>query len=803
MPAVGGSAGSFGALIVTPDMVPPDAAGWDAHAQAYRAGAAAWDGIHQQIVRDNAARRDAADSRGFDAAHEAGAILAEEAKTISEWHDSVATKANNVAGVLRDTATAQEQLIRDADAKIQAAKLPGEREALVTAYHSQARVQTGWGVEAATALHTSFQASTENTRALTLLTKFGDMPTAPPVQPLDNTSPGIEQEADDPWRKPADDGSTRKPTAESPTDSAGSPATRQGFGPAAHGGAGNEGINAGPATRAPLAGSPGQASPLGGGAPSMSGMGGGSGMGSGAMPSMPSGMGSGGMPGMSSSPLTGLGEMPGAAGGLTSAGNVSGSAGAASPAAAFSRGVSSGAGIGGGMPAMPPNAPASPSPALSAGGSAVSAAPVSAAAAGGGVAPGAVQPGVVAPAAPAAPAGAGMGSGAPMMLPPGAMGPPAAAMPAAAAAPAIPAGTGAAGGSAHTSAAPPSSAGGGATLIPASVVAAGQTAAARERRESADAAAAKELAWKLQHAAVHMNSAATDWAVGIFRSPSGTETVITTNDGASFIPHSVHVPRSVRLLAADPLVDDHFRQLWFGWHDPARVLVEYARMRSETGWRLVAAATTGAVTALRDAGVEHPPSCSRDINPLLRPGETVAPPSLDGLHVHRLSLLWPEVYPRLLRVMEAAPVYQERIVNAVSALMLNAATTQAVAVEGGIPDAIRRVWSTRGAPHDPSAQEWAAYDEQVPRFNMQVAMARPGFMSGGADPSETIDEFRNYRAHWLIARTAEHIAGWSTRPLPLPDMCYAAVTLGQMHIRELIEEALSSVEDDLRAMGAA
>ncbi|MCH9701117.1 MAG: hypothetical protein K0U76_06950, partial [Actinomycetia bacterium] len=151
-------------------------------------------------------------------------------------------------------------------------------------------------------------------------------------------------------------------------------------------------------------------------------------------------------------------------------------------------------------------------------------------------------------------------------------------------------------------------------------MAAGQTAAARQRRESADAAAAKELAWKLQHAAVHMNSAVTDWTVGIFRSPSGTETVITTNDGASFIPHSVYVPRSARLLAADPLVDDHFRQLWFGWHDPARVLVEYARMRSETGWRLVAAATTGAVSALRDAGVEHPPSCARDVNPLLRPG---------------------------------------------------------------------------------------------------------------------------------------------------------------------------------------
>ena len=60
------------------------------------------------------------------------------------------------------------------------------------------------------------------------------------------------------------------------------------------------------------------------------------------------------------------------------------------------------------------------------------------------------------------------------------------------------------------------------------------------------------------------------------------------------------------------------------------------------------------------------------------------------MHVHRLSVLWPDMYPRLLRVMEADPIYQDRIVEAVSALLMNSATTQAVAVDGGIPDPIRR-----------------------------------------------------------------------------------------------------------------
>ena len=217
------------------------------------------------------------------------------------------------------------------------------------------------------------------------------------------------------------------------------------------------------------------------------------------------------------------------------------------------------------------------------------------------------------------------------------------------------------GSNAPSSTTPPSTAGAGATLIPASVVAAGQTAAARERRESADAAAAKELAWKLQHAAQTVGYPA-EWAVGVFRSTSGTETVVTSNDGASFIPAGVFIPRSVRVLATDPLVDDHFRQLWFGWADPARVLIEYAQLRAEMGWRLVAAATTGPVSVLRDAGVEHPPSCTRQSSPRLQPGQQIPAPALDDMHVHRLAVLWPEVYPRLLRVMEAEAIFQDRIV---------------------------------------------------------------------------------------------------------------------------------------------
>ncbi|MGB3354199.1 MAG: hypothetical protein WBB00_15660, partial [Mycobacterium sp.] len=377
MPAVGGSAGSYGRLIVTPDMEPPDATHWDTQEQTYRAGATTWDGIHQKIVTDNAEFRDAADSQGFDEAHRAGAVLAEEAKTIAEWHDKCANKCADIATVLRDTRAGQEQLVREADAKIARAKLPGEAEALVTQYHGIARYQTEAGVTAAMASHTAFKASTENTRALDLLTKWGDAPTAPPVQPVDHTSPGIGQD-ENPYRyteKREAGVDAPKPVDDAPTDPAGTSTTQPGVSPGSKSAAGDEGIKAatGPVTQ-PTPGvtsSPAASALGGGGMPSMGGMGGmgGGGMGSGGVPKMPGGMGSGGMPGMGSNPLSGgVGQMPGAASGLPNSGAVSGAGNAPPLSSAFNQGMATTAGMGGGIPSAPPPAPASPSPALSAGG---------------------------------------------------------------------------------------------------------------------------------------------------------------------------------------------------------------------------------------------------------------------------------------------------------------------------------------------------------------------------------------------------------------------------------------------------
>ncbi len=193
---------------------------------------------------------------------------------------------------------------------------------------------------------------------------------------------------------------------------------------------------------------------------------------------------------------------------------------------------------------------------------------------------------------------------------------------------------------------------GGPTVLPAGV-ATPVAAATRQpdRGLSPDALEAAAVAWALTKACDAAHPMA--WAAAVFRSPMGSETVVMGSEGFGYVPRGVYLPRSVRLLASDPLVDNDFRLLWFGWADPAEVLLEYAGLRRAEGWSLVAAATTARVDALRSAGIEYV-----EANPYrgyCPPGvaEDWTPPSLDHEHVHRLASVHPDLYERLEKVASA------------------------------------------------------------------------------------------------------------------------------------------------------
>ena len=70
--------------------------------------------------------------------------------------------------------------------------------------------------------------------------------------------------------------------------------------------------------------------------------------------------------------------------------------------------------------------------------------------------------------------------------------------------------------------------------------------------------AAAALAWSLARSG-DVRAYPLDWAVGVFRSPSGSETVVMSGDGSGYVPVGVFLPRSARLMVSDPLVDGEFR----------------------------------------------------------------------------------------------------------------------------------------------------------------------------------------------------------------------------------------------------
>lgn len=159
-------------------------------------------------------------------------------------------------------------------------------------------------------------------------------------------------------------------------------------------------------------------------------------------------------------------------------------------------------------------------------------------------------------------------------------------------------------------------------------------------------AAAVQLCFELQHGSRFYGM--LDWCVGVFRTADGAgiELVATSNDGPSYIPAGVFLPRSSRLVFSDPLVDQEFRDRWFGFTDPVATMMAYAEARRGESGELplyALAATTlmgGGLAAAEAAGVEHLHLCLRDNSPFknetgdFRVGDS---------HVHRLAMVDPEL----------------------------------------------------------------------------------------------------------------------------------------------------------------
>jgi len=131
-----------------------------------------------------------------------------------------------------------------------------------------------------------------------------------------------------------------------------------------------------------------------------------------------------------------------------------------------------------------------------------------------------------------------------------------------------------------------------------------------------------QLVYELMYGS-RVYQAGIEWCVGVFLTPGGSpEIVVTSNEGAGYVPAGVFLPRSAGLLFADPLADSTFREKWFGQANPVATMVAYAELRRRDDgtlplYALAAGALFTDYTNLgpaEEAGVQHVHLCDPNVS---------------------------------------------------------------------------------------------------------------------------------------------------------------------------------------------
>jgi len=508
-------------------------------------------------------------------------------------------------------------------------------------------------------------------------------------------------------------------------------------------------------------GSGGFGSPSGGGfklPSSGGGMGGGGG-------GMPAGLGSGFPQGLPSGGLGGPGSMappsaaPAAAppplstdfskgfgAGLSSAG--------APPPAAFAPVPPPQAPPGAGAPAGA--MPTGPAPVAAAGGSPVStpapapvAAPMPSGPVGGGGVPSA-------PVGPLPPFGSDIPRSAPVAGP--------AVTPAASGSPSAPATGGGPGGVS-----------GAVAPVPPGVVGTGAGAAAGATAESVRASLPDPLlesAIKVLQQLLHDSRAwpVMDWAVGVFKTRSGVETIINNGDGLGFIPADMFIPRSARMLFAEPSLPQEFRSQWFAWANPAEPLIAYAKMCAETDpsvelWALaVSTGIGGSVVPARAAGVPHFDEVTRFDS---SPSADAAPSApLDGLHMHRLETVDPAAYAQLMGVGDGPRLGKSKAWIETEAAVRLVLERAGMVRELAVPPAIRDIMGALKDGMKPRAEYWDTLRDAMFQIAAMGGGLRPGFGADDAPATAFV------RASHDLTRLCELLLLWEHGDVKFPELAY-------------------------------
>jgi hypothetical protein len=278
---------------------------------------------------------------------------------------------------------------------------------------------------------------------------------------------------------------------------------------------------------------------------------------------------------------------------------------------------------------------------------------------------------------------------------------------------------------------------------------------------------ASRLVYELMHAS--RLYAAIDWCVGVFKTPSGTQTVVVSSEGAGYIPAGVFIPRSTRMLFADSSLSDGFLARWFGWVNPALAMLSYAALCTENNPNIelhaVAVSTDhgGSAIPARDAGVPHFEDCSLLVSPI----KPEAPaPALDDTRMHRLEALDRAEYARLTRTPDRSESW-----STTEAAVRVALSRMSTLLGFAVPPTIRQIAHVLGKGEAITEEQWNELEMVRVNAILDSSSQRPGRMldSEGASPYA--------RAYHNLARLTELLAPWRGSDPQHAEIAYTAAQI--------------------------
>ncbi|MBU8817545.1 hypothetical protein KL864_16710 [Mycolicibacterium goodii] len=251
-------------------------------------------------------------------------------------------------------------------------------------------------------------------------------------------------------------------------------------------------------------------------------------------------------------------------------------------------------------------------------------------------------------------------------------------------------------------------------------------------------------------------------AAAVVAGPAGhPQVVVTTNDGAGFLPEGFFLPPTMIHAFLD-LDSPEFDAKWFGWADPARTLIDYAVYRSQiddAAVELLGLASMGLISAeTRNLIPQAVPSVEVD--------QGAKPLSAErGRNAHRLKVLAPLLYSDIQSARQAV---RERAAVRVTEAAMALPAAAALRRQGG---AWQLMASGRGLDDD----DWARLQADYERGLRICGAMRPGFREG----SVTGQIGTGYQDRYYELRAMETLLAWRHAPaISIEDIVYSGWAAG-------------------------